>query len=96
MESVKGASRPAASLQSEGTWHEGQSLGTNSTTVQGKAKAWLWEAHRHQRMEAQRRRAAAEQRGPMDWEGHDAGSEVLRDDGAWSGGAGGRPWWRSN
>ena len=32
----------------------------------------------------------------MDWEGHDTGSEVLRDDGAWSGGAGGRPWWRSN
>ena len=32
----------------------------------------------------------------MDWEGHDAGSEVLRDDGVWSGGASGRPWWRSN
>ena len=32
----------------------------------------------------------------MEWKGHDAGSEVLHDNGAWSGGAGGRPWWRSN
>ena len=28
------------------------------------------------------------QRGPLNWKGHDASSEVLRDDGAWSGGAG--------